>query len=67
MRRALEDGGVQNPGALFPQGLDTYIGRMFDESGTELSEGQHQKIALARAFFAYPYLSRSRQNSMPLL
>lgn len=51
MRRALEDGGVEDSGALFPQGLDTYIGRMFDETGTELSEGQHQKIALARAFY----------------
>jgi len=33
-----------------PQGYDTVLGRMF-ERGEELSEGQWQKIALARAFF----------------
>jgi ATP-binding cassette subfamily B protein len=32
-------------------GLDTYLTRMFDEDGIELSGGQHQKIALARAFY----------------
>ena len=51
VREALDDGGISDPEALFPEGLGTYIGRMFDESGAELSEGQHQKIALARAFY----------------
>lgn len=31
--------------------LDTYISRMFEDSGIELSCGQHQKIAIARAFY----------------
>lgn len=31
--------------------MDTYIGRMFSESGIELSIGQKQKIALARALY----------------
>lgn len=34
-----------------PQGLDTYLTRMFDENGMELSGGQNQKIALARTFY----------------
>jgi len=34
-----------------PDKLDTYISRMFEDSGIELSGGQHQKIALARAFY----------------
>ncbi|NLE04257.1 MAG: ABC transporter ATP-binding protein [Crenarchaeota archaeon] len=35
----------------FPEKLETYISRMFEDSGIELSGGQHQKIALARAFY----------------
>ncbi len=34
-----------------PQGLDTYLTRMFSDDGMELSDGQHQKIALARTFY----------------
>jgi ABC-type multidrug transport system fused ATPase/permease subunit len=33
------------------KGLDTYLMRLYDKSGIELSGGQHQKLALARAFF----------------
>ena len=32
-------------------GLDTYLTRLFSETGIELSVGQGQKVALARAFF----------------
>lgn len=32
-------------------GVDTYLTRMFDEDGIEISGGEHQKIALARTFF----------------
>jgi len=35
----------------FPNGLEQYITRGFDEEGVELSGGQHQKIALARSFY----------------
>ena len=33
------------------KGLDTSITRLFDTEGIELSGGQHQKLALARAFY----------------
>ena len=33
-----------------PNGVDTYLTRMFDENGIEVSGGEHQKIALARTF-----------------
>lgn len=32
-------------------GLDSFMTRNFDDKGTELSQGQWQKIALARAYF----------------
>ena len=32
-------------------GLDTYLTRLFEEEGMELSGGQNQKIALARTFY----------------
>lgn len=32
-------------------GLDSYMTRSFDDNGTELSKGQWQKLALARAYF----------------
>lgn len=32
-------------------GLDTYMTRQFEDEGVELSKGQWQKIALARAYF----------------
>lgn len=32
------------------QNLDTYLTRMFSDTGIELSEGQHQKLAVIRAF-----------------
>jgi len=37
--------------AKLPNGLDTYIGREFDEQGFLPSGGEAQKIALARALF----------------
>lgn len=34
-----------------PEKLDSYISRIFEEDGIELSVGQHQKIAIARTFY----------------
>ena len=52
-RREVEDAamraGVDRIAARLPHGLDTLLGRDFD-GGEELSIGQWQKIALARAF-----------------
>ncbi|BCM90917.1 lipid A export ATP-binding/permease protein MsbA [Abditibacteriota bacterium] len=52
-RRAVEESatraGVDRIAARLPKGLDTLLGRDFD-GGEELSIGQWQKIALARAF-----------------
>jgi ATP-binding cassette subfamily B protein len=49
MLRAIEHGGASAVLQSLPQGLDTPLGRWFHE-GVELSGGQWQKIALARAF-----------------
>jgi ATP-binding cassette, subfamily B, bacterial len=49
VRRAVERGGADAVVAELPKGLDTQLGRWFVD-GVELSGGQWQKIALARAF-----------------
>jgi ATP-binding cassette, subfamily B, bacterial len=49
VRRAIERGGAETVVAELPKGLDTQLGRWF-VGGAELSGGQWQKIALARAF-----------------
>ncbi len=46
---AVERGGAKATVAELPQGLDTMLGGWF-EHGQELSSGQWQKIAIARAF-----------------
>ena len=43
--------GLSEKLATLPQGLDTYVGREFDESGFLPSGGEAQKIALARAVY----------------
>jgi ATP-binding cassette subfamily B protein len=49
IERAVEQGGANDVVAGLPGGLDAPLGRWFQD-GTELSGGQWQKIALARAF-----------------
>jgi ATP-binding cassette, subfamily B, bacterial len=49
IHRAVEHGGAAQVVAELKQGLDTALGRWFQD-GVELSGGQWQKIALARAF-----------------
>jgi ATP-binding cassette subfamily B protein len=49
IERAVERGGATEVVKALPKGLGTQLGRWFKE-GAELSGGQWQKIALARAF-----------------
>jgi len=50
IRRAAEMGGAADLVERLPQQYATMLGRLFDEESTDLSGGQWQKIALARAF-----------------
>ena len=47
--QAASDSGALAPIERLPEGFDTVLSKMF--GGTELSEGEWQRIALARAFF----------------
>ncbi|HUJ27778.1 MAG TPA: ABC transporter ATP-binding protein [Myxococcales bacterium] len=49
IEKAIDDGGARTVVEQLPQKLDTMLGGWFEE-GHELSGGQWQKIALARAF-----------------
>lgn len=46
---ALEQVGMKQRVDTLPNGLNTFVGRTFDEQGFEPSGGEAQKIALARA------------------
>jgi ATP-binding cassette, subfamily B, bacterial len=50
IRRAIELGGASALASELPKGETTTLGRWFSREGTELSGGQWQKVALARAF-----------------
>ncbi|MGN0754722.1 MAG: ABC transporter ATP-binding protein [Aristaeellaceae bacterium] len=45
----IEQVGLDAKAATLPHGIDTIVGRRFDEQGFEPSGGEAQKIALARA------------------
>jgi ATP-binding cassette subfamily B protein len=51
VKRAIERAGAGELLATLPNGVDTQLGRWF-KGGVELSGGQWQKLALARAFVA---------------
>lgn len=48
---ALEKAGLEERVKELSQGLDTFIGKGFDESGTNFSGGEKQKLAIARAIY----------------
>lgn len=59
--KEIEEGDVQRAAALgdadgfisdLPDGYDTPLMRHFEDNGTELSIGQWQKLAIARAFYS---------------
>ncbi|MBW4555592.1 MAG: ABC transporter ATP-binding protein/permease [Trichormus sp. ATA11-4-KO1] len=49
IQAAIQDAGAEEIVARLPQGYDTQLGKMFS-GGTDLSGGEWQRIALARAF-----------------
>ena len=49
--KAIQKGGFFNKYAKLPYGLDTEITNEFENSGTELSGGEEQKLAVARTFY----------------
>ena len=50
-RDALERAGLGERLERLPQGLETYVGKEFDESGVNFSGGERQKAAIARAIY----------------
>ena len=49
--RCLRDAGFGERLDQLPKGLDTWLYRFFDEQGVEVSGGEAQKIAIARALY----------------
>ena len=50
-RTSIRDSGAGEILDRAPAGLDTFLTRLFDNQGMELSGGQYQKLALARTFY----------------
>ena len=51
LERVLKLAGLWEDAEKLPQGLDTMLYKSFDENGTDLSGGQRQKTAIARALY----------------
>lgn len=52
MIRAATQSGAHEFIPYLPRGYDTYLSKFFEEDGMELSIGQWQKLAVARAFYS---------------
>lgn len=52
VRRAAEEADATDFISHLPEGFDTPLMRIFEEEGVELSIGQWQKLAIARAFYS---------------
>ena len=51
VRNAIEKVGLKDKIEELPHGMDTYLLRQLEDEGVELSGGQSQRIALARAIY----------------
>lgn len=51
VRECLEKAGFSERASRMEKGLDTYLYKDFDEDGVNISGGEEQKIALARALY----------------
>ena len=51
LERVLKLAGLWEDAQKLPNGLDTMLYKSFDENGTDLSGGQRQKTAIARALY----------------
>lgn len=51
LRRTLDKVGLAERAIALPRGLDTPVYKAFDEDGVELSGGEQQRLAIARAVF----------------
>lgn len=51
VKKALMDAGFEERMSAMPQGLDTQLYKDFAENGVEVSGGEAQKIAIARALY----------------
>jgi len=51
VKKSLEDAGFGERLESLPEGLETHLYRNFEEEGVEISGGEAQKIALARALY----------------
>ena len=49
--KLLEQVGLGKKMEALPAGIHTHLGKQFEEDGTELSGGEGQKLAIARAFY----------------
>ena len=51
VKQVLEESGLWDRVSKLPKGIDSVLGKEFDEDGIELSGGESQKLAIARALY----------------